>query len=152
LTDKSDVEHQLREQDKIDLNNELAGIEGGRNPRFLSPEDERTPEGREKKRKRQAAQTLHLRLLNLHYRQLYFKVEAQLIKTENTARQALALIENRLDASDNTLADMRSKAAHLPDGTAIFRDSTTGDIYTEKGKHLAAHEILNIPLSDDAPT
>ncbi len=86
------------------------------------------------------------------YRQLYFKVEEQLIKAENTANQALVLIENCIDNSDNNLGDMRRKAAHLPDGTAIFRDSSTGDIYTENGTHLAADEILNIQIPKDAPT
>ncbi|MEE8058961.1 MAG: hypothetical protein V3T17_14165 [Pseudomonadales bacterium] len=158
LTDKSDLKQmrQLREEtsrklDQFDLNNELAGNETGRIRRFLSENDERTPRGREKKRRQEAERTLQKLLLNIQYRQLYFKVEEQLIKAENTARQALDLIVNITSKSNSELADMHSKAAHLPDGTAFFYDSATGDFYTENGIVLTANEISNITIPDDAP-
>ncbi len=75
----------------------------------------------------------------------------QLLKAKNTARQAIALIENLIATSNKQLAEMHSKAAHLPDGTAIFYDDTSGEVYTENGNLLTGDEVRNIQIPDDAP-
>lgn len=111
-----------RAQDFDDLQNELAGNEVGRIPRFLSPEA-RDILLKKNGKKSSALSALDLMLLNdPAYAQAYNDTMDFLGRAERVAEQGLSKLETQLAKAEADLKSTLDSAAALPDGRKVFRD------------------------------
>ncbi|WP_299587632.1 hypothetical protein [uncultured Tateyamaria sp.] len=109
-------------QDFVDLQNEISGADTGRMRKFLSPDDDRTPEGKRKKAEReQTRRTLEDLMRDPEYARLYVEFGDRLGTAETGADTALAAIQQMLDAAQQDVSDMEVNAARDPDGRAVFQ-------------------------------
>lgn len=139
------------ERDMIDLNHEIAGVETGRIKRFLN-EGSLSFSGETKKEKAAREFRTMLDMLLAEdpiYATLYKQVTEKIEKAQQAVNLALVDISQRLKTSDRKLQLLRDNAAESPDGTKIFQ-SNDSSIYTEHGKRLAAKELENIVIPENA--
>ncbi|WP_316364682.1 hypothetical protein [Candidatus Thiodiazotropha sp. CDECU1] len=140
------------ERDRIDLNHEHAGNDTGRIKRFLVEGASGYSAQSEEKKSERRLQTLLEILLaeDPQYAALYKRVSEKLNDAQQAVDSALVDINQRLEASDRKLQQMRENAGELEDGTKVFRSSLDGSIYTEDGQRLSDEEAHNINIPDGA--
>ena len=140
------------EQDRDDLNNEMAGREVGRIKRFL-PEGHAGPAAQ--KRRDQEREHLSALLAMLRssaaYAALYDQTMDALRNAEAATDAALAEARDILANANEALADLMDNANTLPDGTKVFRDQD-GNVYTEDGRLIEGEALESIHWRDNAPS
>ena len=121
MKDLSEIDTK-RKRDFDDLQHEISGVDNGRMKRFLNATDERTPEGRRKKREgERSRQRLADMLLDPVYARLHHQLGNKLIMAEAEADSALETLERQLSEIGHALAAMEDRAARDPSGKLVFR-------------------------------
>ena len=139
-------------QDFVDLQNEISGADTGRMRKFLSPDDDRTPEGRRKKAEReQIRQTLEDLMRDPEYARLYVALGDKLGTAETEADTTLATIQQMLDVAQQEVSDMEANAARDPDGRAVFQHAD-GRVFYADGTDVDADIAAGIIWPDSAPS
>ena len=102
--------------DRIDLNNEMAGIDTGKTWQFLSNNSPTNPHVRKKlETEREFRSMLDVLLAqDPHHAELYKKVTEKIDKAQQTVDQALIDINQRLEVSDRKLQLLRENSATSP--------------------------------------
>lgn len=142
-----------RQVDFDDLQNELAGNETGRLTRFLSADDDRSPEGKRRKRERQAE---HDRLLvallkDPEYAAAYGELGKKLGTAEREADTAITLVQAQLRKADQIIEDMEMRAARDLDGRIVLR-MENGQVLYSDGSTVRPDIAEGIIWPDDAPS
>ncbi|MEL6467945.1 MAG: hypothetical protein AAFQ58_23525, partial [Pseudomonadota bacterium] len=115
MSDASD-RRGTRQRDFEDLQHEISGADVGRMRRFLSPDDDRSAEGKRKKRElERIRQTLADLMHDPEYARLYVLLGNDLRQAETQADVALAALRVDIDQMDHKIADMEANAARGPD-------------------------------------
>jgi len=123
MRDSSDIADK-RQRDFDDLQHELTGRDVGRQRRFLSVEDDRSPEAARKKREReQTRRSLAMLLNDPIYRARHYQAMDALRSAEQAVAEAHRTLDALVDAAQVEIAAMEDTAARLPDGTLVFRDA-----------------------------
>jgi hypothetical protein len=138
-------------RDRVDLGHEMAGVETGRIKRFIADgASGYAADSEEKKARREHRSLLDMLLMeDPHYAALYERVAEKLNDVQHAVESALVDINQRLEASDRKLQQMRENAGELEDGTKVFRSSVDGSIYTEDGQRLSDEDAQNIDIPED---
>lgn len=141
-----------RQQDRDDLQNEVAGRETGRMKKFLTADGSDT-NAEKKRRKDRAFQDALERLLatDLEYRALYEALGDRLGSAEVEADEAIAALRVEIDNLDTLINDMRDQAARLPDGRPVFRHAD-GRVVDENGDAIAPELAEGVIWPTDAPS
>lgn len=130
-----------KKQDLDDLNNEIAGRETGRIKRFLSQEARDYIEDGKKGKKQEKLSLLDILLMtDPVYAQLYSDVMEKIEEIDKAIKKALTRIEQRIAFLEENLADIRTRAQRLDDGTLIYR-SQNGAVYTDDGVPVSKSEL-----------
>ncbi len=140
------------EQDKTDLNNEMAGREVGRINRFL-PEGASPAELKKRREREQERLSALLALLQSdpEYAALYSDTMDRLQHAEEATAAALIEAEELLQQSQDALAELDSRASKLPDGTKVYQDAD-GNVWDEQGAQVTGGALDQIVWRDDAPS
>ena len=139
------------EQDFIDLQNELAGAETGRRPRFLS--EPNTPTAIEKRKQEDRARISRLLDLLQHdpaYAALYSQTMDLLGHAEAATAMALQETEEVLDRAKQDMNELEQRASTLPDGARIYRD-ISGAARRSDGSLVEDHLLETIHWRPNAP-
>ncbi len=151
MKDLSDIDIK-RKRDFDDLQHEISGVDNGRMKRFLNASDERTPEGRRKKREQERIrQRLADLLLDPVYARLHYQLGEKLSRAETEADSALAMLQRELTAVDQGLAYMEDRAARGPNGRLVFRYADKRVVY-EDGSEVPDEIAEGIVWPSDAPS
>lgn len=125
-----------REQDFIDLQNEMAGNEVGRLPRFLSAEARAILLEKRNGKSSSRLSALDMMLLNdPAYAEIYNNAINRLADYETATERALNKEVTKLEAAEKSLNAILDQAATLPDDTREFRDAND-DIWTEDNERV----------------
>ena len=122
-----------------DLQNELAGLDVGRQRRFLPTgyDDPRSDKAREREAQVYRVMTeLQRMMMDEDYAALYTRVHTTVSNMELAVDVALEDARARQAESAAEIEALRARAGTLPDGTIVFR-SETGEVFTEDGAALA---------------
>ncbi|SMX28184.1 hypothetical protein TRP8649_02299 [Pelagimonas phthalicica] len=142
-----------RQRDVDDLQNEVAGNETGRISRFLSAEDDRSVEGKRRKREKQEA--ADRRLMDLmkdpEYAALHHDLGDKLRDAETGADETIAAMQAHLRAIEAEIADIEARAAKGPDGAPVFR-TAHGRVVHADGEELPPEIAAGIIWPDNAPS
>lgn len=131
MSDASD-RRGTRQRDFEDLQHEISGADVGRMRRFLSPDDDRSAEGKRKKRAQERMrQTLVDLMRDPEYARLYVELGNDLRQAETQADTALAALHADIDHMDNRITEMDANAARGPDGRLVFRDAEGRVLYAD---------------------
>ena len=141
-----------QEQDFIDHQNELAGADVSRPPRFLSEsKTAKAIEMRQKKDRERVSRLLELLQHDPEYAALYSQTIDLLGRAEAATAMALAKAEDTLDQAKQDLNTITDRANALPDGTHVFRDAN-GMTRTANGEIIDGHRFDAIHNRPDAPS
>jgi hypothetical protein len=135
-----------RQQNADDLNNEQAGRETGRMPRFLTADG--SPAMQEEKRKDQDM-LQYLLMTDPEYSKLYHESGTILRHTEISTDQALQKANLDWENASDALKDTLKNANKLPDGTAVFKDAN-GNVWTQNGRLVGSEEVQSIVWKQDS--
>lgn len=140
------------QKDFDDLQRELAGLEVGRIPRFLSAEERerRKPGGQTRSGDRQLSRLQQLLAANPAYAAAYEAAWNALEDAEARTARALAALARKTEGDGRRLQDILDQAARLPDGTRVFRDED-GTIWTEHGGRVTAEDGETIVWTGSEP-
>ena len=106
MRDASDIGTK-RKRDFYDLQHEISGVENGPMKRFLNATDERTPEGRRKKREQERTmQRLADLLPDPVYAHLHHQLGNRLSRAQVKADNALETFQRQLVEIDQAIADI----------------------------------------------
>ena len=136
-----------------DLQRELAGVDVGRQERFLTGE-ERSPRARDEKERRRARDDLtrlQLMMQNEAYAAAYARVSDLIDQAEVATLERLGELESVIADECRSLEGLTERARTLPDGTAVFRNAE-GQAVTSEGRVLDAHEVTQVAWQHDAPS
>lgn len=139
------------EQDFIDLQNELAGAETGRRPRFLV--EPNTPTAiEERKRERRAKLSRLMALLDSdpEYARAYSETMDLLGRAEAATAMALQRTEEALERATQELNELQQRASTLPDGSRVYRDMS-GTARRSDGSLVEDHLLETIHWRPNAP-
>ena len=151
MKDLSDIDTK-RKRDFDDLQHEISGVDNGRMKRFLNATDERTPEGRRKKRElERIRQRLADLLLDPVYGRLHRELGGKLSRAEADADSALDTLQRQLAEVDQALTDMTDRAARDPKGKLVFRYAD-GRVVYEDGSTVPNEIAAGIVWPPDAPS
>ncbi|WP_299628381.1 hypothetical protein [uncultured Tateyamaria sp.] len=131
-----DISKQLskakRQRDFDDLQNEISGADTGRMRKFLSPNDDRSPDGKRRKAERERTRrTLEELMRDPEYAALYTEFGDRLRGAETEADTALAMIERQLESAHQMIADLEARAARDPDGRLVFQHADGRVVYAD---------------------
>lgn len=141
-----------QEQDFIDHQNELAGADVGRQPRFLSePKTASAIETRKKKDRERLSRLLELLQHDPEYAALYSQTIGLLGRAEVATAMALEKAEEALNQAAQELDAITDRANTLPDGTKVFRDAN-GVTRTADGEIIDDQRLDTIHHRPDAPS
>ncbi len=151
LNDENDLASR-RKRGFADLQNEIAGRETGRQARFLTTDGG----GSEVDKKRRAERAFRNALDALlasdpEYRALYEELGEALGAAEANADTVISKLQSDLSALDGEIADMRDRAARLPDGRRVFRFAD-GRVVDENGETLPIELAEGIQWPIGAPS
>lgn len=139
-------------ENAADLNHEIANVDTGKNQRFLSPDHSERGDSEGKKAKRRIQSILDQMLLDAEYAAAYQSAGEALGQAETDAEDQIALAKDVLAASADELESLRGRAAELPDGTKVYLDAETGQLFTEDGRALSEEEASQIEFTGNEPT
>lgn len=137
--------------DANDFANELAGLDAGRQERFMVGAQRDSGDEGEQRRERDSVTLLQQLLRNPEYARLYDAARSALDSAQRALDAAIIANAEAQDRLTQTVEDMESKAATLEDGTKVFR-SADGNLYTADGRRLSAEEAAGVNVPDDAPS
>jgi hypothetical protein len=147
-----------REEDRRDYEREMAGIDIGRDARFLGTEFvEERRQGRGSASSAQRAQrdfTSRLQMLlatNAGYAKIYNDTMGALCDAEKAADDALEKLEAALSKARRETQHMLERAAKLADGRRVFKDKN-GQVWDEHGTCLSDEQAASIQWRGDEPT
>lgn len=143
-----------RELDRDDLNRELAGVDVGRLPRFLSSEArERLQDAKNgQSRAERWMSALDFILMNdPDYARVYEGAMDALVSAENAVDRALEKSMARSTATQLALVRTLDKAMKLPDGTVVFMDAA-GAVRDKAGHTLDADLTSTLEWQGNEPT
>lgn len=140
------------EQDRDDLNNEMAGREVGRAKRFL-PGDANPASVRRRREQQREFQSGLMALLQSdpEYAALYNDTMDKLRRAEQATEAALVEAKDALSQAKDYYEEGLGNASTLPDGTRVFRDGD-GNVRTEDGRLIEGDELDQITWRDGAPS
>lgn len=151
MSDTSDLIDK-RQRDFEDLQHEISGADVGRIRRFLGPEDERSPEGKRKKREQERIrQTLADLMRDPEYARLYVQLGNNLRQAETQADSALAALHAGIEHMGHKIAEMEADAARGPDGRLVFRDAE-GRVLYDDGSSVPLEIAEGIQWPPNAPS
>ena len=141
------------EQDRIDLNNEVAGIETGRMHRFLTWADgeDNTPEGRRKKEEREQTMLDYLLANDAQYAKAYHDLQQTLEQAQIAVDRARVNLQRQLEVLRLERESVVNRAAKLDNGAAVFLSQHDGKIHREDGSVLSDDEAAKVKIDKDAP-
>lgn len=142
-------------QDRDDLNHEMAGIDAGRIARFLSQEArdyiEEGKNGKNDKKLEKLSLLDILLMMDPVYSQLYCDVMEKIEEIDRAVNEALAQTERRIGYLEENLADIKERAQRLSDGTLIYK-SRDGTVYTDDGVSLSRQELGDVRWAASDPS
>lgn len=140
-----------RRRDFEDLNNEIAGRDVGRQPRFLGGRSA-TAEIERKEREARAFQNRLLELLSdPAYRAKYDATMQALNDADRATEASLSQLDSDIAALQAMLTGMENRAARLPDGTRVFRDAN-GVVRRSDGSVVEEELAATILWTGDEPS
>ncbi|WP_299283273.1 hypothetical protein [uncultured Tateyamaria sp.] len=141
-----------KQRDFDDLQNEISGADTGRMRKFLSPDDDRTPEGKRRKAERDRTnRTLEELMRDPEYAALYTEFGDRLITAERDADTALAKIERQLETAQQVVSDLEARAARDPSGKQVFQYADGRVVYAD-GSDVELDIAEGIVWPDTAPS
>ncbi len=157
--DENEHEFRLTERfarharDFDDFQNEMAGLDTGRMKRFL-PDGAQSadPNGKSASKRAEALTRLQLMLIeNPAYAALFEETATILTDAQSRLDAFLESIRAQIDQSIVVLEEKLDGAAHLPDGTKVFKDQT-GQIRTQDGGAVPADLAATILWNGNEPS
>jgi len=147
-----DIEFRRREEFR-DQQAEIAGIDNGRQARFLSAGGTRpnSPESRERARQQAFQTQLELLLNDPAYRARYDHVLDLIAQTQAKLDTAIAETSETIERLEDLTNDLETHAAKLPDGTVVFL-ATDGTVHSADGRTLGSNTDMGIDFPKDAPS
>lgn len=139
-------------ENTADLNHEIAGVDTGRNQRFLSADNSRRGSSDKKESERRFQSLLDQMLLDPQYAAAYQAANQALGDAEADTELQIALAKEALAVATDEFEGLRERAAELPDGTKVYLDPETGQVFTEDGRALSEEEASQIEFSGNEPT
>lgn len=136
------------EQDRADLNNEMADNETGRAPRFGVLETKQQEAKSEEKRKRTAFEQL---MQSMAYHEAWTNAMEALNRSNELVYQVLRESADHLSNAQRSHRALLGQAATLPSGEKVFR-AETGDAYKETGEQLSMDELADIDWQAGNPS
>lgn len=140
------------QQDFDDLQNETAGRDVGRIERFLNGQSNHPSSEKARRKEREAEMSRFMALMSDPvYAKLYEDTGKKLLDTRqflDDAREQLAALRAKANAEHH---DILSRAAHLPDGTLVFRGED-GRAYLRNGELSDDPNAQDIIWRDDQAT
>ena len=122
-----------QEQDHHDLQREIAGVQGGRQERFMVSGEPSTAQQAKKEREQVHTLTaLELLLQSPEYVKLYQETSAFVMKAATVTEEALQQTNMDLQALYKIEEEQLRNANRLADGTVVFEDKH-GDVFTQEG-------------------
>ncbi len=141
-----------RQTDFNHLQRELSGDEVSHIRRFLPESTTKKMKQKKKREEERRLSLLRAMLMNdPEYAALYYQVQDAIIKAEQIVNEALADIENRIEAAENHLEKLKSKASVLPDGSQAFLSKDGKTAFRENGYPLSQEEILSVQWNENSP-
>ena len=141
-----------REVDRLDYNDEIAGRDTGKIPRFYSGLSKNHPNSKAKEKEKEFLSALERMLFNnLKYARLYRAVNSLLQKAETQTEKVLEEVKSTFELEKNILDDLRSSASTLPSGIKVFRDYH-GQVWTEDKRPVDAFEAESIVWKGNSPS
>lgn len=140
-------------QDRRDLGLEMAGVDAGRQQRFLPKSASETPLERQKKSEREATLSAlqMLMLKDAEYAALRLRVQDRLASADNRLAEMHLQAEAMLAESADRLEAIEARAGEMPDGTKVFR-SADGQVFTKGGHALDAEQRADVRWKSGAPS
>lgn len=135
-----------------DLNHEIAGQETGRSQRFLSPEYSQRADSEKKKAERRFRTALDLLLADPEYAKVYNDTKSALGNAEQDADDQIRMAMEALAEATTELETLEDRAAELPDGTKVFLDPQSGQVFTEDGRALSEEEAAQVEFIGNEPS
>ena len=123
----------IRQQDRDDLNHELAGVDVGRIKRFLSPESRDIVDGERKSEK--ALSALELLLLSADYAQAFEATEQAIREAQQKAGKFLDKVDQAIEKLQQEIDETLEQAVTLPNGKKAFMNAH-GEVFTEDGERV----------------
>jgi len=147
----TDTKDKRQSRDFEDQQNELAGRDAGRMARF-GVGTAREQELKDKKRSEQAFRNaLDQLLLDPEYRRLYEELGDALGSAEIDADNAIASLQDQLNAIAQDVAAMEQDAARDPDGRSVFQYADGRVVYAD-GSEVPEDIAAGIVWPKDAPS
>lgn len=159
LTSHWEIEaSRTREEERRDYERELAGIDIGRDARFLGTEFvEARRQGRsgassaQRSSQQQYASRLQMLLAtNPAYAKLYSDTMGALGDAEAVTDRAIIKAQQALKDAQQQLDRTLNRAAKLSDGTSVFRN-LRGEIWNERGQHVSEADAAGIEWRGNEP-
>lgn len=148
----NDKHLERRQRDFEDLQHEQIGREVGKIARFLSDEDDRSPEAKRRKRAKEAEQRRLIELLtDPVYRAMYERLGDQLANAEIKADQTIQRYEAAIHDARMLLEEMEANTARGPQGQPVFRFAD-GRVVDAEGRDLAPEIAAGITWPENAPS
>lgn len=141
---KKDAE-QKSEQDKLDLNIEISGLEVGRIKRFISSDAIQYLADQKNGKSRNKLTLLDILLLtDPVYYQLFTKLIDRIDEIESLLQADIILLNKKLSNLKIQMSEIQNNANLTNDGRRIYLDDHDGSVYTENGTKLSKSDARNI--------
>ena len=142
---------QKRQQDLDDLNNESAGRDVGRISHFHHDRDPQQIEARKREEKHRHDMLLQM-LRDAEYAAAYQNAWVALDNAQSALTQALLENAEEAERLAEVLDATTDQAAHLPDGTMVFR-AADGSLRDADGNRLRSDALpASLAIPEDAPS
>ncbi len=151
VSEAAAAEH--RAENERDLNHERADLHTGKRHKHLVSADyteDGTATGGKGKKDRMSA--FDLILLQGSYDEVYRSVADALTNAQADTETAIEAALQALENAKTILAGIQSRAATLPDGTRVYRDEETGQVFTEDGQLVDDDTAASIAWNGNEPS
>lgn len=143
---------QFRKLEQDDYNHAIAGVDVGRMRKHIPQSATDPTTGRKETTAERLSRTLQWLLLNdERYARAHKAAVAAVNETMDAAATALSDIKAALKQATTDIEDMLARAASLPDGQKVFRDSE-GGVVDENGMRVSNELSDSIIWHGDEPT
>lgn len=142
-----------KDQDFRDLQNEMAGVDTGRQKRFLTAdqrEEQRLRRSGQSRSQQSMSRLQALLASNPAYAKLYNDTMDKLRDAERAVERAIEQAIHNLKMAKDRFQDTLDRAARLPNGTRVFKDEQD-QVWTEHGQRVGKTEADSIVWREDAP-
>ena len=139
-------------QDFVDLQTAIAGLDVGRIPKFLSPEDTKTLVGRRRKEERERIhRTLQDLLLNEIYANAHDAANTVIKETFRFADDVLQRLLEQREEIAQAITNALKDAPMLPDGRKVFRDAN-GLVWDENIEFVEPEIAAGVQWTGNEPS